>query len=51
MVWVDDRCVSMAAAGGGAFSAAGSLAVILMWLFYSAAVFLYGVAFARMLQE
>lgn len=34
-----------------AFGAAGSLAVILMWLFYSAAVFLYGVAFARVLQE
>lgn len=30
-----------------AFGAAGSLAVLLMWLFYSAAVFLYGVAFAR----
>jgi membrane protein len=30
-----------------AFGAAGSLAVILMWLFYSASVFLYGVAFAR----
>lgn len=34
-----------------AFGAAGSLAVILMWLFYLAAVFLYGVAFARVLQE
>lgn len=30
-----------------AFGAAGSLAVLLMWLFYSAAVFLYGVVFAR----
>jgi membrane protein len=30
-----------------AFGAAGSLAVLLMWLFYSAAVFLYGVAFAK----
>ena len=30
-----------------AFGAAGSLAVLLMWLFYSAAVFLYGVAFSR----
>jgi membrane protein len=30
-----------------AFGAAGSLAVLLMWLFYSASVFLYGVAFAR----
>lgn len=33
------------------FGAAGSLAVILMWLFYSAAVFLYGVAFARVWSE
>jgi membrane protein len=31
-----------------AFGAAGSLAVILMWLFYSSAVFLYGVVFARL---
>jgi membrane protein len=31
-----------------AFGAAGSLAVILMWLFYSASVFLYGVVFARL---
>jgi membrane protein len=30
-----------------AFGAAGSLAVILMWLFYSSSVFLLGVAFAR----
>ncbi len=30
---------------------AGSLAVLLMWLFYSAAVFLYGVAFARAWSE
>lgn len=30
-----------------AFGAAGSLAVILLWLFFCAAVFLYGVAFAR----
>ena len=34
-----------------AFGAAGSLAVLLMWLFYSAAVFLYGVAFARVWSE
>ncbi|RPH46001.1 MAG: YihY/virulence factor BrkB family protein [Burkholderiales bacterium] len=34
-----------------AFGAAGSLAVLLMWLFYSAAVFLYGVAFARAWSE
>lgn len=34
-----------------AFGAAGSLAVILMWLFYSAAVFLYGVCFARVWSE
>jgi membrane protein len=34
-----------------AFGAAGSLAVILMWLFYSAAVFLYDVTFAKVLQE
>jgi membrane protein len=34
-----------------AFGAAGSLAVILMWLFYSAAVFLYGVVFSRMWAE
>jgi len=34
-----------------AFGAAGSLAVILMWLFYSAAVFLYGVTFARVWSE
>ncbi len=30
-----------------AFGAAGSLAVILMWLFYSAAVFLFGAEFAH----
>lgn len=34
-----------------AFGAAGSLAVLLMWLFYSASVFLYGVAFARAWSE
>ncbi|HYF59973.1 MAG TPA: YihY/virulence factor BrkB family protein [Burkholderiaceae bacterium] len=34
-----------------AFGAAGSLAVLLMWLFYSAAVFLYGVMFARIWSE
>lgn len=34
-----------------AFGAAGSLAVLLMWLFYSAAVFLYGVSFARCWSE
>jgi membrane protein len=34
-----------------AFGAAGSLAVILMWRFYSAAVFLYGVCFARVWSE
>ncbi len=34
-----------------AFGAAGSLAVLLMWLFYSAAVFLYGVTFARVWSE
>jgi membrane protein len=34
-----------------AFGAAGSLAVILMRLFYSAAVFLYDVTFAKVLQE
>jgi membrane protein len=34
-----------------AFGAAGSLAVILMWLFYSAAVFMFGVVFARLWTE
>jgi membrane protein len=34
-----------------AFGAAGSLAVILMWLFFSASVFLYGVAYARVWSE
>jgi membrane protein len=34
-----------------AFGAAGSLAVLLMWLFYSASVFLFGVVFARAWSE
>ena len=33
------------------FGAAGSLAVILMWLYYSSAVFLFGAEIARELAE